>query len=309
LLLIFNAILVCLNTAITSILLCLLAVLKLLFPFKSIQASLNQLSHRFMDVWAWFNHQLIDLTSEPTWDIQGGERLNKNGWYLLIANHLSWTDIVVIYSVFRRRIPLAKFFLKQELRYVPFLGVACWALDMPFMKRYSRRYLLKHPHKRGEDLATTRKSCARFRETPTTVVNFVEGTRYSEQKRVKSNSSYVHLLAPKTGGIAYTLGAMGEQFDAVINLTLAYPQNGSSPFRDLLSGRMKKIVVRIHVLPIDESLRGDYLNDKGFKRQFHQWLNGLWQEKDQELELIYQSEKVTAEKTTEQNNLKEKSTV
>lgn len=284
-LLIFNVILVCLNTAIVSILLCLLAILKMLFPFNCIQRPLTRLSHRFMDIWALFNHQLINLTSAPQWDIQGGDNLNKKGWYLLIANHLSWTDIVVIYSVFRSRIPLAKFFLKQELRYVPFLGMACWALDMPFMKRYSRRYLLKHPQKRGEDLATTRKSCARFRDTPTTVVNFVEGTRFSEQKKAKLKSPYAHLLSPKTGGIAYTLGAMGDQFDAVINLTLAYPENTETPFRDLLSGRMKKIVVRIHVLPIDETMRGDYFNDKRFKREFHQWLNGLWQEKDRELEL------------------------
>ncbi len=306
-LLIFNAIFVCLNTAIISILLCLIAFLKALFPFKSVQKSFTQLSHFFMDCWAWFNLQLINLTSKPTWDIQGGDELNKNAWYLLVANHLSWTDIVVIYSVFRRRIPQAKFFLKQELLYVPFLGIACWALGMPFMKRYSKRYLLKHPQKRGEDLATTRRSCARFRDTPTTLVNFVEGTRYSEQKKLKSGSSYSHLLPPKTGGIAYSLGAMGEQFDALINLTLAYPNNRLSPFRDLLSGRMKKIVVRIHVLPIDETMRGDHLNDKGFKRNFHHWLNALWQEKDQELELIYQSERAKS-RAIEEDRIKEKST-
>ncbi len=262
--------------------------IKMLLPFAFLQTGITRLSHQVMCAWAWINHQLILLTSPKTqWDIQGGEALNKNGWYLLISNHLSWTDIVIIYSVFRNRIPIAKFFLKQELRYVPFLGMACWALDMPFMKRYSRAYLLKHPEKRGEDLLTTRKSCSRFRHAPTTVVNFVEGTRFSEQKKNKTRSPYSYLLSPKMGGIAYTLGAMGEQFDSVINLTLAYPENTKTPFIDLLSGKMKKIVVRIHLIPVDEKIRGDYVNNKRFKREFHQWLNGLWQQKDQELADIY----------------------
>lgn len=84
---------------------------------------------------------------------------------------------MVLCCVFKDRIPMPKFFLKQQLLYVPFIGMACWALDMPFMRRYSREYLLRHPHKRGQDLATTRRSCEKFRAVPTTVVNYVEGTR------------------------------------------------------------------------------------------------------------------------------------
>lgn len=257
-------------------------------------------------MWAWatLNHKLLMLTSNVEWDVEGGENLDKNGWYLLIANHLSWTDIVVVFSVFRNSIPMVKFFLKQQLLYVPFLGLACWAVDMPFMKRYSRQYLLKHPEKRGSDLETTRKSCARFRHTPTTVVNFVEGTRFTEGKQKHTRSPYQHLLTPKTGGIAYTLGAMGEQFDAIINVTLAYPDNRTLPFKDLLSGRMKKVVVRIHTLPVDDSVTGDYFNDKTFKRNFHQWLTLIWEDKDRELEGIY---KESPAQTTD--NIPERHTV
>ncbi len=240
-----------------------------------------------MWLWATINFHLINFSSNVEWDIQGGDSLNKDGWYLLIANHMSWTDIVVIFSVFRNRIPMAKFFLKRELLFVPFLGMACWAVDMPFMKRYSRQYLIKNPHKRGHDLATTRRSCARFCHTPTTVVNFVEGTRFNLDKKGKIKSPYQHLLPPKTGGIGYTLNAMGEQFDALIDVTLAYPDNRSSAFQDLLSGKMKKIVVSIDTLPVNDALLGDYFNDKQFKREFHLWLNQLWQQKDHKLQTIY----------------------
>ncbi|SKA57014.1 1-acyl-sn-glycerol-3-phosphate acyltransferase [Enterovibrio nigricans DSM 22720] len=304
LLLVLNSVLVCINTAFWSVLICCFALLKLLMSIPAWQRSVSKVCNGFMWAWATLNHKLLMLTSNVEWDVEGGENLDKNGWYLLIANHLSWTDIVVVFSVFRNSIPMVKFFLKQQLLYVPFLGLACWAVDMPFMKRYSRQYLLKHPEKRGSDLETTRKSCARFRHTPTTVVNFVEGTRFTEGKQKHTRSPYQHLLTPKTGGIAYTLGAMGEQFDAIINVTLAYPDNRTLPFKDLLSGRMKKVVVRIHTLPVDDSVTGDYFNDKTFKRNFHQWLTLIWEDKDRELEGIY---KESPAQTTD--NIPERHTV
>ncbi|AMG30632.1 acyltransferase [Grimontia hollisae] len=291
-LLFLNAFLVSLNTAFWSVLICCLALIKILFPIPSLQRAVSWLCNGMIWAWATGNLQLLNLTSDVEWDIEGGETLSKEGWYLLICNHLSWADIVVIFSVFRNRIPMAKFFLKQQLLYVPFLGMACWAVDMPFMKRYSRQYLLKHPEKRGCDLATTRKSCERFLHTPTTVVNFVEGTRFTDEKRRQTRSPYQNLLPPKTGGIAYTLGAMGDQFDAIINVTVAYPDNRYLPFRDLLDGKMKRIVVRIDTLPVDDNVAGDYFNDKAFKRRFHQWLNGIWQEKDKTLESIYTGQPV-----------------
>lgn len=154
------------------------------------------------------------------------------------------------------------------------------------MKRYSRAYLLKHPEKRGKDIETTRRSCEKFRQRPTTIVNFVEGSRFTEAKKIKSNSPYRNLLAPKAAGIAFTLSALGNQFDKVLNVTLLYPENNQRPFLDMLCGRLTRIVVRIETLPIDETLHGDYFNDKQFKRRFQLWLNTLWQEKDRLLDKL-----------------------
>ncbi|MCG6283312.1 acyltransferase, partial [Vibrio diabolicus] len=81
--------------------------------------------------------------------------------------------------------------------------------------------------------------------------------------------------------------AMGEQFSNIIDVTLAYPDNTEKPFRDMLMGRMTRIVVRIRVLPVDAQVRGDYFHDKPYKRQFQQWLGQLWQEKDQLLRTLY----------------------
>lgn len=287
LLLILNVCLVIINSAVCSVAICLVAVIKFFLPGDRLKSTATQVANKVMWLWATINAAILNLSNPVEWDIQGGEALNKNGWYLMISNHLSWTDIVVLCCVFKDRIPMPKFFLKQQLLYVPFIGMACWALDMPFMRRYSREYLLRHPEKRGQDLATTRRSCAKFKHTPTTVVNYVEGTRFTEDKQRKSKAGYQYLLQPKTGGIAYTLAAMGEQFDNIIDVTLAYPDNTNKPFKDMLMGRMTKIVVRTRVLPVDEQVQGDYFNDKPYKRQFQQWLGGIWQEKDSQLKQIY----------------------
>ena len=112
----------------------------------------------------------------------------------------------------------------------------------------------------------------------------MEGTRFTEEKREATRSRHRHLMPPKAAGLAFTLAAMGEHFDSLINVTIRYPDNSETPFKDFLMGRMKRIQVRIEELPVDEALVGDYFNDKQFKRGFQAWLNQRWQEKDEVLE-------------------------
>lgn len=280
LLFVINVLLVLFNTAVCSVCICLCALVKALIPILVIRDGATRAANYFMWVWATVNLGILSLTNRAKWDIRGGETLKRHGWYLMISNHISWTDIVVLCCVFKNKIPMPKFFLKQQLLYVPFVGMGCWALDMPFMRRYSREYLIRHPEKRGQDLETTRRSCAKFKTHPTTVVNYVEGTRFTVEKKKKTKSPYQHLLTPKSGGIAYTLAAMGEQFDSILDVTLAYPDNQGTPFKDLLMGKMKRIVVNIRELPVNEQVTGDYFNDKPYKRQFQKWLGEVWQDKD-----------------------------
>jgi len=235
---------------------------------------------------------LLRLNPWLKWDVQGLDGLNKKNWYLLISNHHSWADIVVLCVLFRKHIPMNKYFLKQQLAWVPFIGLACWALDMPFMRRYSRGYLLRHPERRGKDVETTRRSCEKFRAHPTTIVNFVEGSRFTEEKQQQTRSPYQNLLSPKAAGIAMALSVLGSQFDKLLNVTLCYTENNQKPFYDMLSGRLTRIVVRVSLEPVTEELHGDYVNDKNFKRRFQRWLNRLWEEKDRQLtEIMQQAEK------------------
>ncbi|WP_269233970.1 acyltransferase [Klebsiella pneumoniae] len=270
-------------TIICSVPIIVAGLIKLLVPIPAVWRSISVFCNFMMYCWCEGLALLLHLNPWLKWDVQGLEGLNKKNWYLLISNHHSWADIVVLCVLFRKHIPMNKYFLKQQLAWVPFIGLACWALDMPFMRRYSRSYLIRHPERRGKDVETTRRSCEKFRAHPTTIVNFVEGSRFTEEKKRETRSPYHNLLPPKAAGIAMALNVLGSQFNKLLNVTLCYPDNHTRPFYDMLSGRMTRIVVRINLVPIGEELHGDYVNDKNFKRGFQRWLNGLWEEKDRQL--------------------------
>lgn len=273
-------------TVLCSVPIILAGLIKLLLPLPAVWRSVSTFCNLMMYCWCSGLAALLHLNPWLKWDIEGIDGLSKRNWYLLICNHRSWADIVVLCVLFRKHIPMNKYFLKQQLAWVPFIGLACWALDMPFMRRYSRGYLLRHPERRGKDVETTRRSCEKFRAYPTTIVNFVEGSRFTENKRSETRSPYKHLLPPKAAGIAMALNVLGNQFDKMLNVTLCYPENDRTPFFDMLSGRLTRVVVRISLIPIAEEIHGDYVNDKNFKRSFQQWLNGLWNEKDGQIEDI-----------------------
>ena len=270
-------------TVICSVPIIVAGLIKLLVPIPAVWRSISVFCNFMMYCWCEGLALLLHLNPWLKWDVQGLEGLNKKNWYLLISNHHSWADIVVLCVLFRKHIPMNKYFLKQQLAWVPFIGLACWALDMPFMRRSSRSYLIRHPERRGKDVETPRRSCEKFRSHPTTIVNFVEGSRFTDVKKRETRSPYHNLLPPKAAGIAMALNVLGSQFDKLLNVTLCYPENHARPFYDMLSGRLTRIVVRINLVPIGEELHGDYVNDKNFKRGFQRWLNGLWEEKDRQL--------------------------
>lgn len=261
----------------------LLAAVKLVIPWRAFRRAVGRILTAIAESWVAINTLLLRRMQQTRWELRGLEGLNRRGWYLVIANHRSWVDILALQAVLNRRVPFLKFFIKKELRWVPVLGLAWWALDMPFMKRYSRAELERRPELRGVDLETTRRACARFADQPTSVINFVEGTRFTAQKRARTGSSYAHLLNPRAGGIAFVLGAMGPILHEILDVTIAYPA-GAGGFWDLCCGRIGHIVIEIRRRPLEAWLSaGDYAADADFRRRFQDWLGALWAAKDARL--------------------------
>lgn len=261
----------------------LFGLLKLLLPFSLIVRPLNLLLNFMLFAFSKISVKIIKLTNKVEFDYQVDGHLSKNDWYLMMSNHLSWLDIVILTEFAADRIPAPKFFLKKELIWLPFIGVGAWALDMPFMQRYNSAFIAKNPHLKGKDIATTKKSCEKFKLQPTTVINFVEGSRFTTEKHRLRNSPYQKLLPPKAGGIAFTLAAMGELFNSVLDVTIMYPKTSGSAIVALLSGKLKTVVLRVKVQAVNKAIIGDYFNDENFRVEFQSWLNHTWQEKDQQI--------------------------
>lgn len=279
-----TGILLFLNTVFWVVPIVLLAVLKLLLPIPLLRRWLTWALMKVAENWISCNALIFGSMNSTRWQVEGVDGLSMDEWYLMMVNHQSWVDIVVLQTVFNRRIPLLKFFIKKQLMWFPFLGVAFWALDMPFMQRHSKSYLAKHPEKKGSDLEVTRRACEKFRHTPTSVINFVEGTRFSEEKRDRKQSPYRHLLTPRAGGVALAISSMGEMFSSILDVTIVYP-DGRPRFSQMMCGEFNKVVVKVRRLPVERWLiDGDYANDREFRRQFHGWLGAVWQEKDALLE-------------------------
>ena len=190
-------------------------------------------------------------------------------------------------GIFHRRAPFPRFFLKREILWIPVIGLGCWAMEMPFMKRHSREDLKKNPALKREDLETTRKFCERYREIPVTVVNFVEGTRSTEAKRLALNSPYRHLLRPKSAGVRIALDSMGEQFAGIINVTIAYRPTKYPLVWSFLAGEQNHLALHAEILPVPKDLMaGNYEDDAEFRARFQTWLNGIWERKDARLDTM-----------------------
>ena len=277
------ALLLALNTLFWCALLFVFSLVKLVLPLAGVRKLIDPVLNAIATAWIACNSGWMRLTQRTTWDVQGVAELKYAGWYLVNCNHQSWVDIFALQHVLNRRIPLLKFFLKQQLIYVPVIGLAWWALDFPFMKRHSKASLRKNPQLRQQDRETTRKACQKFALVPTSVMNFAEGTRFTAAKHRATSSPYRHLLKPKAGALALALNAMGEQFQSLIDVTIVYPA-GIPTFWDFLCGRTPQVILRARELPIPvEFCDGDYDGDSEFRGTFHRWLADQWEQKDQQI--------------------------
>jgi len=270
------------------------ALLKALLPSRRVRLASNSLLTGIAESWIAVNTFLIDRCSGARFHVTGAEGVRPDGHYLVLANHQSWVDILVLQKVFNRRIPLLRFFLKRELIWVPLLGLAWWALDFPFMGRHTRAEIAKNPELGRRDMEATRRACAKFREIPVAVMNFVEGTRFTPGKHARQSSPYRHLLKPKAGGVAYVLDAMGDALHGILDVTIAYP-GGRPTLIDLLAGRVPAMHVSVRQRPLPTDIPGSGDGDERAARaRFQQWMNGLWRDKDEDLDRLLEEGRVHA---------------
>jgi 1-acyl-sn-glycerol-3-phosphate acyltransferase len=255
-----------------------------LIPYVPLQRACSRYCVGVAIQWAGASQLIYRILHPKQWQVDICGKLDPKRSYLLVSNHQSWADILVLFDILHGRVPLPRFFLKQQLMYVPIIGMGCWAMDFPFMKRHSKEAIAAKPELRHEDLEATRRSCEIFRTEPVTLVNFLEGTRFTEAKRLQKKSPYRYLLRPKSGGMSFALNAMGDQFAGLIDITIAYHQSSKPLFWSWLCGEQDDLAVRADISPIPADLiHGDYEHDEEFRERFQTWINELWVRKDARL--------------------------
>jgi 1-acyl-sn-glycerol-3-phosphate acyltransferase len=259
------------------------ALIKFLVPATAVRKVCDKALNAICTIWANCNKFNLDMMKTTTWDITVADELSMDDWYLVLSNHQSWADILALQYTLNNRIPYFRFFLKKQLMWFPVLNFVWWALDYPVMERYSKEFLEKNPQLKGKDLEKTRKSCERFKRVPVAVMNFVEGTRFTEEKREQQKSPFKRLLNPKAGGVAFVLAAMGEQLTGILDVTIAYP-GGAKQIWPFLCGEVPMVKVVVKTVPLSDEIIGDYADDEQYRERFRKWINDLWTQKDEALE-------------------------
>jgi 1-acyl-sn-glycerol-3-phosphate acyltransferase len=262
---------------------------KLLMPTKPSRTRAVRALAWLAEHWVGGNDAIFDMLLPTKWEISGIEGTHYDGRYLIISNHISWVDIFAVQRAFHGHAAFIRFFLKHQLIWSPILGQACAALEFPFMRRYSPEYLQKHPEKRGKDLETARRLCRRYRFIPVAILNFVEGTRFSSDKHADQDSPYRHLLRPRVGGVAFALASLGENLDAMFDVTIAYPRHDITMWQ-FATGRVARITIHARRLDVPAEFLTSAVTEPGDVRErFKVWIDQRWREKDAELDALLQS--------------------
>ena len=242
--------------------------------------------HRWMELWLYlwtgFNQWLFRNARVTQIDLDWPERsqAGKDRWYLVICNHQSWTDIVVLQSIFWNTVPGVKFFTKQELIWVPFIGLGMSALGFPYVKRATKAQIKQNPELRHADRESIEQACRRFLQHPTTILNFLEGTRYTPEKHARQAARFEKLLNPKVGGISTVMRNMDGHLDKVLDVTIHYP-HGTPNFWTFIQGRCPSVSVHVEPLeppPIDASI-----GERDYRREVSAWIEERWKAKDHRL--------------------------
>ncbi len=224
----------------------------------------------------WMIQRLNLVSPEIHWE--GREHLSPAQWYLVVCNHQTWADILLLQTYLLDDIPPLKFFTKSQLIWLPFVGQAMYALGFPFVKRVSREQIKKNPSLRSADKDNVMKTCEGLKNHPSAILNFAEGTRRTEEKHRLQDYAFKHLLKPKAGGINYTLDGMSSHLNGLVDVTIIYP-DGAPRFWDFLQGKSGRVIFDARYRPLPE-FSGEQAGETQHKAEVAQWVQRLWEEKD-----------------------------
>lgn len=217
--------------------------------------------------------------------VLSGDDFRPNESALVICNHRSWADTIVIYSLARqvRMHGDVKFLAKRSLLVFPIYGFAGWILDVViFIKRQSTSA--------GRRMTKVFSSLTdpRRKNAPYWLISYLEGTRFT-QKKLQDARDFAkkrdlkvldQVLQPRTKGFISTVHALRGNAQAVYDITIGYQESESREmvpsFKQLyLTPSFTNRVIHVHQrrIPLSEVPQGE--------EELKRWIYKLYEQKDE----------------------------
>lgn len=191
---------------------------------------------------------------------------------VMIANHQSYVDPLVLLVIAYRLKAVGdlRFFVKEQLKYVPGPGWGMFFLDCIFLKRNWQ-----------QDASNMQKYFDRYKKKkyPTLIHIFAEGTRRTPAKqeatiayaREKGRDAMTEVLWPRTKGLIATLDGMGSHLDALYDVTIIYPGHKIPTLWDVFLGEFRHIEVQMEryslkELPVEAEDRTRWVVDRFYEK-------------------------------------------
>ena len=245
-----------------------------LFPWRPVQRLGAHISDQLIKLVGVLLRASFALTGLNRWQVHGLQGVREPDTCILISNHQSWIDPLILHALISGRLPPSRFLIKRELTFIPLFGQALLAVGMPPLRRYKAAQLAKDPSLIRHDRERLTKACQTFDLTSSTICIFPEGTRRTAAKHAQSRSKMRHLLNPHTGGISIILQHL-PQVHSLYDCTLIYDREEFTLW-DYLCGRVQQLQLHVRQIQIPVELRGENASKKAVR----QWLHALWHEKD-----------------------------
>ncbi len=260
-------------TAIVCMAIFVIALVRLITPFRGARKSLTGAMDGAVTFWVTINSWLLRVFGVTYIEMNvEGELKDRSNWWVITSNHQSWSDVVIIQVSLLRLAPTIKFFTKRELIWVPFIGLAMWLLRFPYVRRFSREAARKDRSLYDKNRLTMERAAQQFLERPVSVLTFVEGTRFSQDKQRAQKSPFKHLLVPRTGGLAFALETLESELTQIVDLTIYY-EDAVPGFWEFFCGACPN--VKLDVRPIE--LTGEW------RTNLKEMVLQLWEQKDRRI--------------------------
>jgi lysocardiolipin and lysophospholipid acyltransferase len=241
----------------------------------------------FMERWGGLS---VRVTGDP---LPAGESA------IVLSNHASYTDYVVIFALAQREgaLPHCRFFAKALIAFWPLIGWALYFFDFIFVSRSW-----------DADRARIAAAFAAYAAPPPRrlwLVSFLEGSRLKPSKlaasrrfaRERGLPELAHVLVPRTRGFAASVRGLGARADAVYDLTIGY-KNGSPPSLWELAkgGGFHPVCLHVRRFAMEKLMReigdggGGGGDDAPRSAALERWTYQLFKEKDDLLQALKDSE-------------------